>query len=112
MTSEQRNAIETMNFTDQSVSEGLQSIGASANASSPATTPNAPTLSQAAPGSNLGGMPADCYGIPMGEITGEIIAQSTPAASQPAASTEPFQVDMRLLIALLQLLEMRSQASG
>lgn len=111
MTTEQLKAIDGMNLTDQTVSEMVQSFRDSAGVSAPASTPSATNLSQAGPSGGSGGMPPDGGSISMGDISGEIITQSTPDASQPTASTQPTQGEVILLKALIQLLETRSQAS-
>jgi hypothetical protein len=59
-----------------------------------------------------GGMPGDAGDSVMNEIGNGITTQSTPAASQPASSTQISQVDGMLLNVLIQVLETRSQTTG
>ncbi len=48
----------------------------------------------------------------MNEIGSGMGAQATPAASQPAVSSQTSQVDGMLLNALIRLLETKSQEDG
>jgi hypothetical protein len=112
MTTDQIKAIEAMGLTDQSVNEVMQSLGSSANVSAPASTPNASALSQAAPAGGAGGMPSDRGGIPMGDITGGMTAQSTPATTQASSNAGSMQVNTLLIQAVIKMLETRSQTTG
>jgi hypothetical protein len=112
MTAQQINAIEALSLTDQSISEVMQSVGGSAILSAPPSTPNASAISQADPMGGPGGMPGDAGDSVMNEIGNGITTQSTPAASQPASSTQISQVDGMLLNVLIQVLETRSQTTG
>jgi hypothetical protein len=112
MTAEQIKAIQALELTDQSVSEVMQSLVGSASASIVASTPNSSALSRAAPSGGPGAMPGGASDSVMNEIGDGMVTQSTPAASQSAASTQISQVDGMLLNALIQMLEERSQMSG
>jgi hypothetical protein len=81
MTTDQIKAIEAMNLTDLSMSEILGTLGGSNTASAPASTSSTSGLSQGAPSCGQGGMPSDMSDISMGDITGGMTTQSTPAAT-------------------------------
>lgn len=112
MMTDQINAIEAMDLTDQSISEIMGTLVGSINASTPARTPDASTLNQAAPSGGPSGMPSDGGGMPMGDITGGMNIQSTPSATQATTSSETYQVNPLLLKALIQMLETKSQTTG
>jgi hypothetical protein len=112
MTVEQIKAIEAMAFTDQSVSEVMQSMGDSTSVNAPVSTPNTSELSQGAPMGGPPGMPGGGGDSVMSEINSGMVTQSTPAASQPTLSTQTNQVDGMLLNVLIRLLETRSQEAG
>ena len=113
MTADQLQAIETMNLTDQSVSELMQSMGGSANASTPASTPGSTSISQAAPGGGPGGMPGGAAGDSvMSAINGGMTTQSTPASTQANSDAGSTQVSSMVLNALIQMLNSRSQTIG
>ena len=112
MTSNQRQAIQAMDLTDQSVSEVMQSLGGSANASASVSTPGSTTLSQSAPAGGPGGMAGGGGDSVMSAIGGGMTTQSTPAATQASSNAVSTQVNSMLLNALIQLLETRSQATG
>jgi hypothetical protein len=113
MTAEQIKAIDALDLTDQSVSDLMQSLGDSASASAPASTPNASALSQSAPmGDGPGGMPGGGGDSVMSEIGNGMTTQSTAAVTQSVSNIQTTQVDGRLLNALIQILAMRSQTTG
>jgi hypothetical protein len=108
MTAEQIKAIDALDLTDQSVSDLMQSLGDSASASAPASTPNASALSQSAPmGDGPGGMPGGGDSV-MSEIGNGMTTQSTAAVTQSVSNIQTTQVDGRLLNALIQILATRS----
>jgi hypothetical protein len=111
MTTDQVRDIEAMRLTDQQVSELMQSMGAGASRPDAASTPNASGQSQTAPMGGPGGIPGGGDSV-MNEINNGMVAQSTPAASQPATTTQTSGVNPILLITLIQLLELRSQTAG
>ncbi len=112
MTADQLQAIETMDLTDQSVSEVMQSMGGSAYASAPVSTPGSTSISQAAPGGGPGGMPGGAGDSVMSAINGGMTTQTTPMATQPSSSATTTQVSSMLLNALIQMLNVRSQTIG
>jgi hypothetical protein len=112
MTAEQIKAIEAMALTDQSVSEVMQSLGDSTSVNAPVSTPNTSELSQGAPMGGSPGIPGGGGDSVMSEINSGMVTQSTPAASQPAVSSQTSQVDWMLLNVLIRLLETRSQEAG
>jgi hypothetical protein len=112
MTTDQIKAIEAMNLADQSMSEIMGTLGGSNTASTPASTPSTLALNQGAPSGGQGGMPSDGGGITMGDITGGMTTQRTPAATQSTSSAGTTQVNPMLLKALIQMLKTRSQTTG
>ncbi len=112
MTADQLKAIEAIGLTELTVSETLQSMANNPIVSTSASITGASTNSQGGASGGPGGMPPDGGGMAMSDITSSVMAQTTPVATQPAASTQPTQVDVRLLDALIQLLVSRSQATG
>jgi hypothetical protein len=111
MTSQQVEAIDAMELTEQLVSEAVQSVAGSIDSSMPASTPDASTMSQQGPqDGGPGGMPGG--DSVMSEINGGMSAQSTPEVTQAASNTANTQVDPMLLNGLIQLLKTRSQTSG
>jgi len=112
MTAEQIKAIEALELTDESVNEVMQTLGGSASASAPSSTPNTSALNQTTPMGRPAGMPGGAGDSIMNEIGNGMVTQSTPLASQPAASTQTSQVDGMLLNMLIQMLEARSQMIG
>ena len=112
MTTVQIAAIEAMDLTDQSVSEGVQSLGGSANASAPVSTPSSAMLSQAAPAGGPGDMPGGGGDSVMNAIGSGMAAQSTPATTQSTTNASATQVNPMLLQVLIQVLKTRSQTTG
>ena len=111
MTPDQVRDIDAMRLTDQVVNQLVQSKGTGSSVPAAASTPNASGQSQAGPMGGPGGMPGGGDSV-MSEINGGMVAQGTPAASQPATTTQTSGVDPLLLITLIQLLESRSLAAG
>jgi hypothetical protein len=112
LTSDQLKAIEAMAISETSVNEVLSTLGGSVNAGAPASTPSASTNSQAGPVGGPDGVPPAGDSMGVGDITGGLTAQSTPAAAQATAATSTVQVNPMLLRTLIQLLETRSQTTG
>jgi hypothetical protein len=112
MTAEQIKTIETYNLTDQSLSEELSSLGESASANIPASTPNASGINQAAQMGGPGGIPGGGGDSVMSAIGGGAVAQSTPAATQSTLNASTAQVNPMLLQALIQILQAKSQMIG
>jgi hypothetical protein len=110
MSSEQIQAINAMNLTDQTVSDAMQSMGSSTDASAPVSTPGSSTI-QAAPGGGPGGMPGGGGDSVMSAISGGTTTQSTPAATQSPNNADTTQVNSTLLNALIQMLKTRSQTT-
>jgi hypothetical protein len=113
MTAGQLQAIEAMNLTEQSVSEEMQSMAGSANASAPASTAGSSSINQAAPGGAPAGMPGGAGGDSvMSAINGDTTIQSTPASTQAIVNTGATHVNSVILNDLIQLLQTRSQTAG
>jgi hypothetical protein len=112
MTAEQIQAIDAMDLTNQSVSEVIQSMGANPTEMTSTSNTNGSALSQAAPAGGPGGMPGDTGDSVINEIGNGIAVQSTPNMDQSAENTQTSQLDVRLLAALIQMLETKSQANG
>jgi hypothetical protein len=112
MTSEQLQAIEAMDLSEQSVSEEMQMLGTSADTHSLSSTPTSSNLSQAAPGGGPGGMPGGGGDSVMSAINGNTTTQSTPASTQTAVNEGTAQVSSMLVNALIQMLKTISQTTG
>ncbi len=121
LTSQQVQAIQAMNLSEQSLSEALSTLGGNTAASSASGTPQASTSgsASASAGGPGGGMPGgappsggDSVSAMLGNTSGGTTSQSTPAATQSASVSSAAQVSPRLLQAVIQLLESRSQSSG
>lgn len=113
MTANQLQAIEVMNLTEQSVSEEMQSMIGSVNASAPASTPGSSSINQPAPGNGPGGMPVGAGGDSvMSAINGGTSIQSTPASTQAISNERATQVSSMVLNTLIQLLNTRAQSTG
>lgn len=112
MTSDQLQAIETMNLTDQSISVVMQSLGSSAISSASVSTPGSSSLSQTGAGGGPGGMPEGGGDSVMSAINGGMSTQSTLAVAQSTVSTAITQVNSMLLNSLIQMLKTRSQTAG
>ncbi len=111
MTTDQVREMDAMGLTEEQVSAMMQSMEAGASVPASASTPNASGQSQAAPMEGPGGMPGGGDSV-MSEINAGMVAQGTPAASQPATTMQTSEVNPILLLTLIQLLQSRSQASG
>jgi outer membrane murein-binding lipoprotein Lpp len=115
LSAEQLQAIKTMGLTEQTVSEYVQTLTVNAQPNMPVVTPGTSSLSQAAPGGGPGGpggTPGGGDSVMSTIDGGGAVMQGTAEATQPAASTLVSQVDGRLLQALIQMLQSRSQGSG
>jgi hypothetical protein len=111
MTSKQIKAIEAMDLTLQSLDEVLQTIGTDSGEDTPAIAPDESAQSPTSPMGGPGGMPAGGDSL-MSEIGNGITPQSTREAIQPATSRQTTQVDARILVEMIRMLETRSQAAG
>ena len=114
LSDEQRQSIQAMQLTSQSVDEMTQSLAAEVEIDSAAGTGEDSASGQsfsAGPGEmggGPGGMPSDDMGAIMGGAGMDLSAQSTPdAAAQALSSTQNAQITPVLLSALIALLQSR-----
>jgi hypothetical protein len=112
MSPDQIKAIDALDLTDQSVSEEIQSLGDSASANIPASTPNTSGINQAAQMGGPSGMPGGGGDSVMSAIGSGMVVRSTPAATQSTLNASTTQVSPMLLQALIQMLQARSQMIG
>jgi len=115
MTSDQTNAIDAMDLTDQSVSETLSTLSGNASSGTPLSTPSASSTSglsnPGAPSGGPGGMPPGGDSSGLSDILSGASEQTTLSATQSPATSVSVQVNPILLQALILLLQTRSQAS-
>jgi hypothetical protein len=128
MTDAQLMAIDSLNLTNQSVTETLNTLGANVSSNISSGTPNASALSQSGPSSASSDMPSGAPGEvppsgsggmgPAGDSSGlngilnGTSAQATPSGTQSSTVTAVRQVNPILLQAVIQLLETRSTSTG
>jgi len=121
LTSQQLQAIQSMQLTSQSVAEEIQSLSANASVDSSSSAQTKSTSEQITSGNasggpgdpGMGGMPGGDASITMGDPSVGTSVQSTPAAtSQAQSSSQAAQVNPILLKALINLLETKVKAAG
>ncbi len=123
LTAEQVQAIEAMDLTTQSVSEVAQPAGVTGT-NSASSTPSASASGGASSAQLSSGAPSGAAGVPpsggmpmnssnpLADVTGGTSAQVTPSATKASASQSTAQVNPQVLVALIQLLQTRSQLAG